>query len=110
MSDASSARIDPLDEYLSSDPIAWDEESSSSFDIIGYWRSRQALSPQLASFTLNVFSIPLVSDDNERSFSSGRGMITYRRTRLQTDIIEACQSLKIWLNDLPTPKTVGEKS
>jgi hypothetical protein len=40
--------------------------------------------------TANVLSIPLMSDNNERSFSLGRNMITYRRTRLQSDIIEAC--------------------
>jgi hypothetical protein len=44
----------------------------------------------------NVFSIPLMSDNNERSFSSGRDMVTYRRTRLKGDIIEACQCLKSW--------------
>ena len=31
-------------------------------------------------------------------------MVTYRRTRLPNDIIEACQCLKSWLNDLPTPE------
>jgi hypothetical protein len=44
----------------------------------------------------DVFSIPLMSDNNERSFSAGRDMITYRRTRLRSDIIEACQCLKSW--------------
>jgi hypothetical protein len=44
----------------------------------------------------DVLSIPLISDNNERSFSSGRDMITYRRTRLRSDIIEACQCLRSW--------------
>jgi hypothetical protein len=44
----------------------------------------------------DVFLIPLMSDSNERSFSSGRDLITYRRTRLRSDIIEACQCLKSW--------------
>ena len=44
----------------------------------------------------DVFSIPLMSDNNERSFIAGRDMITYRRTRLRSDIIEACQCLKQW--------------
>ena len=46
---------------------------------------------------LDVFGVPLMSDSNERSFSSGRDMITYRRTRLVNDIIEACQCLRSWL-------------
>ena len=44
-----------------------------------------------------------MSDDNERSFSSGRDMITYRRTRLKSDSIEAYQCLKSWY---VTPKTI----
>ena len=44
----------------------------------------------------DVFSIPLMSDSNERSFSAGRDMITYRRTSLRSDIIEACRCLKSW--------------
>ena len=44
----------------------------------------------------DIFSIPLMTDDNERCFSSGRDMITYRRTSLLSDIIEACQCLKSW--------------
>jgi hypothetical protein len=38
----------------------------------------------------DVFLIPLISDSNERSFSLGRNMITYRRTSLLSDIIKAC--------------------
>ena len=35
-----------------------------------------------------------MSDDNERSFSAGRDLITYRRNRLMSDIIEATQCLR----------------
>ncbi|KYG42638.1 hypothetical protein M433DRAFT_40555, partial [Acidomyces richmondensis BFW] len=52
--------------------------------------------PGLAKMAFDVLSIPLMSDNNERSFSSGRDMITYRRTRLRSDIIEACQCLRSW--------------
>ena len=40
--------------------------------------------------------IPLMSDDPERSFSSGRDLITYRRSNLHDDIIEACSCLRSW--------------
>ena len=46
--------------------------------------------------------MPLMSDDNERSWSSGRDMITYRRTRLKSDPIEACQCLKSRYAELKT--------
>jgi hypothetical protein len=42
-----------------------------------------------------------MSDDNERSFSAARDMISYRRTCLLPDIIEACQCLKTWLTLKP---------
>lgn len=93
---SASSSIDAFDEYLACDPVPWDEEKEGPFDIIGYWSDRQSSQPQLARFAFDVFSIPLMSDDNERSFSAGRDMITYRRTRLLDDIIEACQCLKSW--------------
>lgn len=37
-----------------------------------------------------------MSDDPERSFSSGRDLITYRRSNLHDDIIEACSCLRSW--------------
>ena len=40
--------------------------------------------------------MPLMSDNNERSFNAGRDIITYRYTRLKSDIIEAYQCLKSW--------------
>jgi hypothetical protein len=37
----------------------------------------------------DVFLILLMSDSNERSFSLRRNLITYRYTRLRSDIIKA---------------------
>lgn len=44
----------------------------------------------------DILVIPLIADDNERSFSSARDLITYRRNRLKEDIIEASECLHNW--------------
>jgi hypothetical protein len=104
--DAPSEPVDALEAYLSIDPELYNkDDTGENFDVIGWWLQRQHTYPGLAQFALDVFSVPLMSDDNERSFSSGRDMITYRRTCLQSDIMEACQCLRSWL--LPTVKRQG---
>jgi hypothetical protein len=35
----------------------------------------------------DYLSVPLMSDNPERSFSAGRDMITYRRSQLSSDIV-----------------------
>ena len=49
-----------------------------------------------------------MSDDTERSFSSGRDLITYRRSRLLDDVIQATTCLRSWYGK-PEPKTVKNK-
>lgn len=90
---AAAVQLDQFDQYLATDPVVADK----SFSVIQYWIDRRLTQPQLAQFALDTFAIPLMTDDNERSFSSGRDMITYRRSRLLDDIIEHCQCLKGWL-------------
>lgn len=84
--------IDQLDAYLATDTVPRSEE----FDVIAFWLERQQTLPQLAKFALDCLAIPCMSDDAERSFSSGRDLITYRRNRLSADIIEATQCLRNW--------------
>jgi hypothetical protein len=91
--------VDQFEAYITTDPYV--PVNDEEFDVIQYWRDRQYTSPELAKFALDTFAIPLMSDDNERSFSAARDMITYRRTCLQPDIIEACQCLKSWLTLKP---------
>lgn len=37
-----------------------------------------------------------MSDDPERSFSAGRGLLTYHRNRLSADIIKVTRCLRSW--------------
>jgi hypothetical protein len=88
--------LDQFEEYITTDPLIH-SSSNKEFDVIKYWFDRKLSHPELSKFALDTLSIPLMADDNERSFSSARDMITYRRTCLQPDIIEGCQCLKNWL-------------
>lgn len=108
-SDAAAAPqlLDQFEQYLASDPVLYDSTNKRDFDVIGYWKERELLQPQLAQFAFDVFSLPVMTADNERSFSSGRDMITYRRSRLLSDIIEACQCLKSWLTP-PKKKDIDD--
>jgi len=83
---------DALDEYLLEDNIY--VEDDDKFDCLAYWYAQRQSKPELAKFALDTLAIPVMSDDPERSFSSGRDLITYRRSRLKADIIEATQCLR----------------
>ncbi len=94
---SSTTAIDHFERYIASDPLPAPNNEKEQFDVISYWLDRRQGEPELAQFALDVLSIPVMSDDNERSFSAAKDMITDRRNRLNEDIIEACQCLKQWL-------------
>lgn len=41
-------------------------------------------------------AVPLISDAYERSFSSRRDLVYYKRSRLLSDVIEVCIRLRNW--------------
>jgi hypothetical protein len=62
-----------------------------------WWRDRgEALYPTLATIAYDLFAMPGMSSECERSFSSAKRMITDDRYNLKPDIIEADQCLKSW--------------
>ena len=50
----------------------------------------------LYQFTLDTLAIPVITTDCERTFSSGRKIISLERNRLSDDIIETMECLKAW--------------
>lgn len=83
---------DKLDAYLETDPVP----DCVRFDPLAWWLDRKLSFPDLFRFAMDCFAVPLMSDDPERSFSAGRDLITYRRSNLHDDIIEACSCLRSW--------------
>jgi hypothetical protein len=62
-----------------------------------WWRERgEHLYPTLARMAFDLFSIPGMSSECERAFSSALRMVTDDRYNLKQDIIEADQCLKSW--------------
>jgi len=87
----SSTSVDELTAYLALDPL--DEDS---VDPIQYWLDRRFQFPNLSKLAFDALAIPPMADDNERSFSSARDLVTYRRNRLKDDIIGASECLHNW--------------
>ncbi|GAB7336563.1 hypothetical protein MBLNU13_g09833t2 [Cladosporium sp. NU13] len=102
--EASADDVDDFEEYLRTDLTPY----SDAFEPIEYWLRRRQATPQLARFALDCLAIPPMSDDCERSFSSGRDLVHYKRSRLLSDVTEACTCLRDWYGK-PTPKTAGTK-
>ncbi|XP_044721769.1 Ribonuclease H-like protein [Hirsutella rhossiliensis] len=86
--------IDLLDQFLETDVIRLGEEES--FDVIKYWNDRYHTQPDLARMALDVLSVPPMSDECERLFSSAKILLSDRRSRLKIDIIEASECLRSW--------------
>jgi hypothetical protein len=80
--EASADDIDEFEEYLRTDLTP----HSAAFDPIEYWLRRRQTSPRLARFALDCLAIPPMSDDCERSFSSGRDLVHYKRSRILSDV------------------------
>ena len=78
-------------------------------DVYYCWTCERERKQQELPFALDCLAIPPMSDDCERSFSSGRDLVHYKRSRLLSDVTEACTCLRDWYGK-PTPKTAGTKS
>jgi hypothetical protein len=79
-----------LDEYQ-----RWLKEARDATvtDLIEYWKFKRSSYPRLALMALEILTIPAMSAEVERVFSSAKQTITDRRARLKVDIIEACECL-----------------
>jgi len=84
-----SATSDRYTAFINTDPE--DEE-----DDLAYWNARYTTQPDLARFALDMLSIPMMSAECERVFSSAKLLISDTRNRLSVDIIEANECLKAW--------------
>jgi hypothetical protein len=79
------------------------------FNPLFWWRDQMKQSPRyavLGRLALDLLSIPAMSAEPERLFSSGRRMMAWERLSLGVDTIEANESLRHWLPRLGM-KTIG---
>jgi hypothetical protein len=68
-------------------------------DAIAWWLepTQQKTFPNLSKMHLDYLSIPAMSAEPERLFSSAKVTISDRRSRLGSDVIEALECLRSWL-------------
>ena len=89
----STEKEDQYEQYLEEEPVnapAPNEEGNEDSDgiIIPYWRGVGSKWPDLARFTYNTLSIPVISTECERCFSSSKKTIE-TRWALNADSTEA---------------------
>lgn len=79
--------VDAYEEYLQEYPI------KERVDCLQWWSDpvRKDRWPQLSEFAVLVLSFPPMSDEAERIFSGARRTISWERSRLAPDIIEAME-------------------
>lgn len=71
------------------------------FDPREWWQetTQQKVYPNLSNMALDLLSIPAMSAEVERLFSSCKITITDRRNRIGIDAVEAIECLKSWLRE-----------
>jgi hypothetical protein len=63
---------------------------------VPYWLSKQSDWPHLAAMALDIYSVPVMSDEPERVFSITGAAITPRRRLLNSEKIGHLMCLKAW--------------
>ena len=85
---------DEFHRYTHGDPTLVD--SPKTFNPIAWWNDRKASFPTLHFYAFDTLSIPAMSAECERVFSSAKKLISSERNRLTEEIIEASECLKNW--------------
>jgi hypothetical protein len=84
-----------IDEYEEWQRLHLDSDQDV-VDPLSYWHEKRSLYPRLAQMALDVLSVPPMSADVERLFSSCGGMLDSSRNRLEANTIGIVQTLRSW--------------
>jgi hypothetical protein len=91
-----------IDEYkrYCKEPVM-EKDPDESFDPREWWleTTQQKVYPHLSKMAIDLLSIPAMSAEVERLFSSCKITITDRRNRIGIDTVEAIECLKSWLRE-----------
>ncbi|OAQ57382.1 hypothetical protein VFPPC_12483 [Pochonia chlamydosporia 170] len=91
-----------IDEYkrYCKEPVM-EMDPDEVFDPLEWWQesTQQKVYPYLSKMALDLLSIPAMSAEVERLFSSCKITITDRRNRIGIDAVEAIECLKSWLRE-----------
>jgi len=104
---------DQLTDYLFSD-LRFEVQKLESHDykipfLLGWWYQQRPRWPELTLLAIEILSIAAMSDDVERIFSGARRTISWERSKLGLDKVEAAECLGSWI-PLHLDDEVGEDS
>jgi hypothetical protein len=85
------AKEDEYHVYCQAPPIRLDEDA-----LVKWWTSMEESFPNLAKWAYDMISIPAMSSECERIFSSAGELLEPRRNRLLDDIVQANECLRQW--------------
>jgi hypothetical protein len=71
-------------------------ETQDTDDPVGWWMAHQQSFPVLSKLALDVFAIPAMASDCERSFSLAKLSLISQRLSMSPTTLEALQCLKNW--------------
>jgi len=74
-----------------------DYQPDSPVDLCAFWARHESQYPSLARMAFDILSIPAMSAECERVFSSTKILLSDRRARMKEDAVEACECLRAWL-------------
>jgi hypothetical protein len=87
---AATSRADEYQAYIDIKPTEWVE------DMIGWWAYKGKEYPHLQKMAFDILSIPAMSAEVERVFSSAKDLLTDSRNKMMDEVIEAVERLKHW--------------
>jgi hypothetical protein len=88
--DDDTLRPDEYEQYLQEEVIKFDNLKITE-SAINYWKSVKLRWPYLTCMALDALSIPVMSAEYKRCFSSSGNIVTDNRNRLNPELIKACE-------------------
>jgi hypothetical protein len=92
--------MDEYDHYCqvyNGEPDRLNNTAPVEVDILQWWKDHESVYPNLSRMAYDSLSIPAMSAECERVFSSTKRLIDDDRGRLNAETIEACQCNKYWM-------------
>ncbi len=89
-------KVNQIDEYEQYLKDALQVKAAKKLSLCDFWASQENTYPSLARMAFDILSIPAMSSECERTFSSTKLLLTDRRARTKEDIIEASECLRAW--------------
>lgn len=86
------AEKDEYTRYCSTEVVDEDECGFSSH--LEWWKAHESQYPQLSQMAKDIFSIPSMSAEVERLFSSSKLMIPDHRNKIKPDLVEAGECIR----------------